>query len=271
MKALVLEIKDGKAAVLREDGEVVLTDVPCSVGETIEVSAGAEERVSRTGALRAKAKRRKYDRRFMRTAAAAVVALCVAGGSFGYLNVSAESYVSVDSGDASVELAINHFGRVIAVNALNDESEELAGEVYKDVRGKKFDDAMEHTMEKFGERGAFDGETMFPGGFGNSPAFEVPAEVVIGIVANREGRREELAESIERCTGDFRDGGMFGGSEPPEFHTVSLDKKERGLAFEDHKSPGRYMYDIMEHPVEDGAMPPAPGGRPGPGGPPPAP
>ena len=161
MKALVLEIKDGKAAVLREDGEVVLTDVPCSVGETIEISAGAEERVSRTGALRAKAKRRKYGRRFMRTAAAAVVALCVAGGSFGYLNVSAESYVSVDSGDASVELAINHFGRVIAVNALNDESEELAGEVYKDVRGKKFDDAMEHTMEKFGERwpypASFDG------------------------------------------------------------------------------------------------------------------
>ena len=37
MKAIVLEIKNGEAAVLREDGIVVTTRQKCRVGDTIEV------------------------------------------------------------------------------------------------------------------------------------------------------------------------------------------------------------------------------------------
>ena len=224
MKALVLEIKDGKAAVLREDGEVVLTTQPCSVGDTIELAAepSGEARQSVSGASKAArsagGSRRggRLGKRFMRTMAASLVALCIAGGSFGYLTASAESYVSVDSGDTSVELAVNHFGKVIAVNALNDESSDFADEVYKDVRGRSFDDAMEHTMAKLGR--------------------PEDGEVVFGVVSNNEKRRDAFTESIERCASEDSRLDVF---------TFELDKSERGKAREEQKSPGRYMFDNM--------------------------
>ena len=39
MKGLVVEIRDGHAAVLREDGVMVTTRRNCQVGDTIELSA----------------------------------------------------------------------------------------------------------------------------------------------------------------------------------------------------------------------------------------
>ena len=38
MKAVVLEIRDGEAAILREDGVVVRVRRQCEVGDTIELA-----------------------------------------------------------------------------------------------------------------------------------------------------------------------------------------------------------------------------------------
>ena len=79
MKAIVLEIKNGEAAVLREDGIVVTTRQNCQVGDTIEV----DDRVKIGGV--------KRFNRIARLAIVAMLVICIAGGSFGYMTASASS------------------------------------------------------------------------------------------------------------------------------------------------------------------------------------
>ena len=44
MKAIVLEVRNGVAAVLREDGVIVKTRQKCAVGDTIDVTFMRNER-----------------------------------------------------------------------------------------------------------------------------------------------------------------------------------------------------------------------------------
>ena len=90
MKGLVLELRDGLAAVLREDGQVVTTAMACQVGETVELPAevipfAAGEPVS------------TRRRRWASGLVAAVLALAAAGGGYTYNTAVACSYVSVDA------------------------------------------------------------------------------------------------------------------------------------------------------------------------------
>ena len=95
MKGLVLELRDGLAAVLREDGQVVTTDLPCRVGETIELPA---EVVPFEAGPKPKAGRRRW----IAGLAAAAVALAVIGGGYSYNTAFAASYLSVDAQGASI-------------------------------------------------------------------------------------------------------------------------------------------------------------------------
>ena len=122
MKGLVLEIRDGLAAVLREDGQVVTTDLPCQVGETIELPA--EVIPFETGA-----KPKPNRRRWIGGLAAAAVALAVIGGGYSYNTAFASSYLSVDAQGASVELSLNRRGQVIDVRAVDEDSVILAQEL----------------------------------------------------------------------------------------------------------------------------------------------
>ena len=114
MKGIVLEKRNGFAAVLREDGLVVKARVQAGVGETVELNDAAAP------------KRGRPALRIVRTAVAAVLALAITGGAYGYTNVAAASYVTLDTEETSVELSINRMGRVVGVRALDEGSEELA-------------------------------------------------------------------------------------------------------------------------------------------------
>ena len=111
MKAIVLEYKDGEAAVLREDGVVVKIHRECSVGEEIELPDEKKKTVTFGAGVR-------------RLAVAAAVVLVVLGGTYNYTTVQAASYVTVE-GNASVEYVLNRRGQVIAVNGLNDAGKDL--------------------------------------------------------------------------------------------------------------------------------------------------
>ncbi|MBQ3921569.1 MAG: anti-sigma factor domain-containing protein [Firmicutes bacterium] len=233
MKALVLEIKNGKAAVLREDGIVVTVSQPCEVGETIELS---ERTVVKTGRGRG---------RFFRAAIAAVLALCIAGGGFGYMSVSASSYVSIDAGEASVEVAVNRFGRVIDVTALDDASSELADELRGELKHQRFEDAAPRMMDRIEERGFMQGHPDEP--------------VLAGIVAGSDRQREMINEGLHRY---FPEEGRPEGDVPPLI-MMEMDRDERREALDNRQSPGRFMYD-RRPPGEGG---PPPDGQSGPGGP----
>lgn len=111
MKAVVLEIKNGRAAVLREDGVVTQIRRKCAVGDTIEIhKVSAGKIVS-----------------FAFPAVAAIF-LAISGSLYYYNTAMAYSYVTVD-GDAGVQLTLNRQNEVIDVTALSETTEDLVNEL----------------------------------------------------------------------------------------------------------------------------------------------
>ena len=166
MKAIILEVKDGYAAALREDGLVVKTRQLAAVGETVELSEKVVQFPSQ-------------GRRIARTAVAAALALAVTGGAYTYTNVAAASYVTLDTEETSVELSVNRMGRVVGVRALDENSSELAESLAADVRRMKVEDAVDAAMQRM------DGAST----------------VVAGVTGDTEKRTAEVQEAVERGAG----------------------------------------------------------------------
>lgn len=209
MKAIVLEIKDGEAAVLREDGIVVTTRQKCRVGDTIEV----DERVKIGGV--------KRFNRIARLAIVAMLVICIAGGSLGYMTVSASSYVSVDAGDTSLEFAVNRFGRVISVEGLDEDSEEFAQSIAAEVKNKKFDDAMTHTRTLMEELGRMDESETAP--------------VVAGVSGGSEQQKAQLQECLQ-TTFEPKEG------KGPKLYMMDVSPQEREEAIGKQQSPGMFVF-----------------------------
>ena len=236
MKAVILEIRDGYAAALREDGVVVKTRNfgGRGVGESIELTA----EVTRVLPSR--------RRRFARSAVAALLALAVTGGTLGYMTTTASAYVSLDTEDTSVELTVNHFGRVIGVRALDSGSESLAAELLPDVRHLRIEDAMDAAAEHLGR-----------GSEGCS--------VLVGVSSGSASRSSELSEAAERS---------FERGDGMTVQTVSVSPDERSEAMRQDRSGGRYAYEQhFGRPFEgfarpDGEHAPPPQGGPAFGPPP---
>ena len=141
MKGLVTEIRDGKAAVLREDGVFVSVRKNCKVGDTIEVPA---EVVS-------------FPVRRVAAAAAALVVMFGAGG-YSYMNVQACSYVSLDV-NPSVEYVLNRKDLVISAEGLNEDGKALVEELNAlGIKGNTLSEALEKTASLLPEDADADAE-----------------------------------------------------------------------------------------------------------------
>ena len=213
MKAIVLEIKNGEAAVLREDGVVVLTRQKCRVGETIEL----DERQRISGV-------RRFNR-ILRLAAVAMLVICIAGGTLGYMTVSASSYVSVDAGDTSLEFAVNRFGRVVSVEGLDEDSQEFARTILPDIKNKRYGAAMDHAMNCLEERGSIEGGGQDP--------------IIAGVTAGSEKQGEELKADLQNCR-------PREGHPAPRFYTMEVSPQERMEAREQKQSPGMFVFEQRE-------------------------
>lgn len=202
MKAVILEIRDGLAAALREDGVVVRTRADgAAVGDTIELKTETVVLPSRR-------------RRIARTAAAAMLVLVLTGGSLTYMGNTASAYVSLDTEEVSVELSVNTFGRVIGVRALDDASGETAKALARELHNKPMDAALDAARERLcgGEERA--------------------QTVVAGVTAGNDNRRSELKSAVERSFG--QDGGAV------RLCALSMTPQERRDADAHSMSPGRY-------------------------------
>ena len=131
MKAIVLEVRNGVAAVLREDGVIVKTRQKCAVGDTSEIKVN--KTWFQSGWTRAA------------SAAAAVIILAGSGGFYGYNNVMACSYVSLDI-NPSVEYVLNRQNKVLKVTALNDDAEAVVEELNEQgIRNDTLEEALQKT------------------------------------------------------------------------------------------------------------------------------
>lgn len=134
MKAIVLETRDGTAAVLRDDGVVLKVRGTYQVGETIELPDP---------------KPAWYARPQMRMAftAAVIVLAILIGGLYNYTTVEAASYVTVE-GDVGMEFVLNRRNQIISINASDESGEELKEKLEQaHVIGSTLSRAVELTNE----------------------------------------------------------------------------------------------------------------------------
>lgn len=216
MKAVVLEIRDGEAAVLREDGVIVRVRRQCEVGDTIEI---AEE------------KKILSLRSFRNLAAAACLALALTGGgAYGYTTALACTYVSVDAQTAaeddgtsetagSVEYVLNRRNRVIRAEGAGEGGEALAAELMKrGAKGMELPEALRLAEEVLREQ---------------TPETDAePASLLVNVSADSADRRQLLVNGAREALRTET------GSMPLEITESTLE--DRKAAQELGLSTGRY-------------------------------
>lgn len=124
MNAIVLEVHNGIASVLKEDGTFDKIKRNCAVGERIELQSNSLI----INFANAKAKLQSKATRWV---AAAMASIMMLGGSglYSYNYAFAYSYVAVNSGDYSVECVLNRKNEIIELNPIGDASSEFVGKL----------------------------------------------------------------------------------------------------------------------------------------------
>jgi ribosomal protein S8 len=163
MKAVIVEIKDGYAAVLTQDGGVSrIKNKNYAVGQEISIN---------------------QNKKYARWAATATASLAVLIGAPAWAYMTPYSYVSIDV-NPSVELTINRFNRVLEVNAVNDDGEKIVEQIsLESLKHRDVSEAVENVLEELKDEGYIvDGEE---GG------------VVVAASSKTQEKTDELKEKVK--------------------------------------------------------------------------
>ena len=147
MKAVVLEVKNGKAAVLKKNGDIIrIKQNELQAGDTIDIVGTT--RGTGAGPIAAEILKRLVAAAFMVVVLTFVV-------WYTYNAAFAVSYVSVDV-HPSLEFSLNRFNRVIKVYSVNDEAITLEKELEtKHLIGNTLGQALKKTVDVMEEQGLF--------------------------------------------------------------------------------------------------------------------
>ncbi len=219
MKAVVLEVRDGMAAVLLEDQTIRRIRCDGEVGDTIEISEAK--------------KRAPLTKQATRWVAAAVAALVlVSGGSYGYNNAYAYSYVTLDA-DPSIEYVLNRKNEVLRISALNEDAVPIVEALTESsVRGLALAEALEETaallpapdadclLISVSSRGEEQREHLNA----EIEAFKSRDEAAV-YVANATVEDGKAARSLGMSTGRYKlmeEAGAENGASPADFDTAPV-------------------------------------------------
>ena len=160
MKAVVIGVKENKAAVLMHDGSMRYVENKGYEKGTILELPDTDDAV--TGFEAAKKKRIvHFPQRFMYSAAASLVVLTLSGAMVSF--ACPVSTIPLSS-DPEVTLGVNVYGRVIEINAGNNENEELLKEIKRELKGRPVPEVSQAIELKFDEHRKKD---QIPGSAGN--------------------------------------------------------------------------------------------------------
>lgn len=136
MKACVVAVKGGFAAVLADDGRITkLRDKNYAIGQVIEVKAHPFHYSVKTAAI-----------------AVCVAVMLVLSSVTAWAYCSPSSYVSLDV-NPSIEYSVNRFSRVIGVEAVNNDGEAILQSLH--LNNKPIDEAVKDTVEEIQAQGYF--------------------------------------------------------------------------------------------------------------------
>lgn len=171
MKAVVLEIKNGFAAVLSDDGRIVkIKNSHYEIGQQILLS-------SKVIALRKKAA-------LLVSSAAALI--LISTGVWTY--ASPYAYVSLDV-NPSIEYSVNRYDRVIHVNAVNADGDAILHKIKLDkLKNRTIIEAVKKTVDEISDAGYFTKDTA--------------GDIVITTSAQNRKKSNELAKDLHKAAVD---------------------------------------------------------------------
>ena len=210
MKAVVLETRNGEAAVLVNDGTVRIVRGVYNVGEIIDY---------------------RLRPRFVQWIAAAAAMLILAGGSTAMWidrNYVTYAEVSLDV-NPSIIYSLNKRDMVLDVRAVNDDAESIVKALEQEgVRFTPLSEAVEKTMSILDNQGYMDEST--------------DDYVLINVSADNEGRQKRLSDEVETA--------MTATLEQNHTIEYRIDHSDRKTAREADKagmSAGRYAAWQRDH------------------------
>jgi hypothetical protein len=200
MKSVVVDIKDGFAAVLSDDGSILkIKNENYIIGQVIEM----------------KMKKIHFTKKLALTvASAAVLLLSTSIGAWAY--TSPYSYVSLDV-NPSIEYTLNRFDRVIDVKAVNDDGQVILDQINIDgLTNQSIEDAILNTVDQISQDGYFGDTSAVSGsaiGVGDGTttdttavtgsAISIDGGIVITISNGNAKISEELANELRTAVEAF--------------------------------------------------------------------
>ena len=173
MKAVVLEVRDGEAAILTMDGSVRRVRGHYEVGQEIDWGAPARPSVLQ----------------WVAAMAAAAVLLTGSAGLWFSANYVACAEVSLDV-NPSITYTLNRRDRVLSVTAVNTEAEAIVEALRQDdIRFMPIGDALEATLDALTREGYLD----------SASEDYVLAGVSADSESAREGLSQKVADAMERA------------------------------------------------------------------------
>ncbi len=144
MKSIIVEINDGFAAVLSDDGCITkVKNNNYAIGQVIDLN------INNTN---------NYKTKKLLACVASVAILVLGFGASTWAYASPYSYVSLDV-NPSIEYIVNRFDRVLNVKAINDDGEEILNNIeLKNLENKTIQKALSKTLEQIAEQGYFNGD-----------------------------------------------------------------------------------------------------------------
>lgn len=180
MKAIVLEIKDDQAAVMKEDGSIITVKCDCQVGQTIELNEHKLFPKTHT------------THRVLRLAFSMMIMIAVVAGisAHNYYNVSAASYVTIEAKTA-IEYTLNRQGKVIAVTAIDQTGKKVVAEIKDKVKDDDIVTAITKTIPVLENKGCLTkGKTN---------------EVVTSVVSKEHALTKKVCQDVKTCAKDNND------------------------------------------------------------------
>lgn len=166
MKATVLQIEDGYAVILLDDGTIIKTktkDRNLKIGKVLDMKEVNKQRKSRFG---------------IALAITAMFVVLLGSGAYAYFTPS--YYVSLDV-NPGIVMEVNMFERVIKVEAVNEDAEEVLQDL--NLNNQNVEDAMFAAVERVQEMGYLDQEN------GNN--------IMIATAARNQGDAQKLTERLQ--------------------------------------------------------------------------
>ena len=225
MKSVVLELKKNKAAVLNPNGTVdIIENRGYCVGQLLDLSEK-----SQSGII-------SFIGKHARQAAAAAVFL-IAGTSLLTANTYAFSTVTMDI-NPSLSYSLNAFDKVIKMEAMNEDGQDIVDAVGNDVKWQKLDKAISITLNSLESADYIDTQT--------DAVFTVGSHLP---------RRERLEKEILGSVDDWnKDKKEHGKDKHINAEAIEVTKELDDKAREQNLSPGRVYMDehkMPEIPVDD--------------------